>query len=414
MSTQRTYPVERLAVLYPLNLDTISTIVLLQEMEAGRQTFPDIEGAAIELWDTGEGPYGIPADQLLQEQRILAVNCGGGMLDHHPHGAFEGECTFSMALELIGLDRDPRLEELRKYVIWDDIRLDPTKEARPPKEAGRFTWGRLVKDIQDDTDQGLTPEEQWDQAVERVYDAIDVLRKSFLAYMGRQTRFFGDAATAFAAARREDFVLARSDRREETFTYRVAMGNCECDEFGVFARSKHGCGAHIVIHHRPKSGHVQITTSEWPLFELQGLVQRLREEEIRRKNPDGRLWLRDAGGREFVPDTASLRCEGTMAGVPEWYFIRRRPGNRGTSLVVNGTRRHHRTPRTAIPLAGQDVGNTIWGIVVSWLLNPASRPEPREPRPRRGGPTAPAPTATTPEADDDAAVEPATPNAEEA
>lgn len=389
---QEVFPVERLAMLYPLNLDTVATIVLLQDTEGGRVLFPGIEDAMIEFWDTSAGPYGKPADQLLVEDRILAINCGGGMLDHHPHRDHEGQTTFTKALDRVGLGDDPRFDELRAYVIWDDIRLDTSgRKVKPRPEEGRFTWGRMVKDIQDDIASG-PPEEEWQRAAECVHDAIGVYRRSFTAYVRKQTRFFRDAAPAFAAARRADFELARSDGRVDTL--RLVMGNCDCDEFGMYARSRYGCGAHVVIQFRPATQHVQVTTAEWPLFEMEGLAQFLREEEIRRKDPEGQLRTNDARGTLAVPSSQYLRQEGQLPEVPEWYFIRRRAVQKGTSMLLNGTRRHRGVPPTRIPLP------KIWDIVVHWLLGPDARPEPKEHRQREATRAADTPADTTPETDD--------------
>lgn len=366
----RLVQIRDVAVLWPMNLDTGTARWALQAF--GHPMFPGIREAGIVFWNGHESPDRRPADEWV-DAGVLAINCGGGNLDHHPHEEFPGECAFTRVLELLGLQDDPYFEELARYVLWDDTRVKESKGARPKKEEGAFTLGRTFKDIQEAVE--LTGDQAVDAArlTEAARRALDWLYVALDTYYDRQVRFFTEAKQAFEAAQ---VIRVTIDGRE----WRIADGVTDCESFGRFARSRHGCNAHVVIQER-SSGNVTIISSERAGLRGDSLMELIRLEEQYQRN-----------GRATCTDERLLRQDGSLAEVPQWYYLKADPEkiSGGSWMCLNGTQRHTEIEPTAIPRARRI------GIVQSWIRGPHSRAHwTRKPRRMQSaeGTTEPAPVA---------------------
>lgn len=345
----RPVPIREVAALWPLNLDFGAAFWALKCW--GETLFPGIRDAAIVFWNGHETPDGRPADEWV-EDGVLAVNCGGGILDHHPHEEFVGECAFTRTLDLLGLGDDPFFEEVKQYVLWDDTRVRTTKGARPAKDAGAFTLGRFFKDLQESAPTGDADQDQ-QRVMECVIVALKWLFQALDAYYLKQVNFFGPDRQAFEAARVETVRIGGQD-------WKIVTGENDCDGFARYARSKHGCHAHVVIQRRPTS-HVQISTAAHARLRTDHLAELVRLEEQYRRAPDGRAQCVDG---------EKLRQDGMIEEVPEWYYLRadQERTTQGSGMLLNGTRRHCEIEPTRISL------EKLVEIVKKWMCGPHSRP----------------------------------------
>lgn len=345
----RPVPIREVATVWPLNLDFGAAFWALKCW--GETLFPGVRDATVVFWNGHETPDGRPADEWV-ENGVLPVNCGGGMLDHHPHEEFEGECAFTRALELLGLGDDPFFGELKQYVLWDDTRVRTAKGVRPAKDAGAFTLGRLFKDLQECAPTGDATQDQ-QRVTERVAAALEWLFQALDAYYLKQVQFFGPDRQAFEAARVETVRIAGRD-------WKIVAGENDCDGFARYARSKHGCYAHVVIQRRP-TGHTQISTAAHAGLRTDHLAELVRLEE---------QYCRASDGCAGCTDEEKLRADGAVGEVPQWYYLRadRERTTQGSAMLLNGTRRHWEVEPTVISL------ERLVELVKVWIIGPYSHP----------------------------------------
>lgn len=91
--------------------DTVVAIFLLKTF--GREKFPGIEQAAVEIRPTlAEGD----TFEVLLTKGILALDLGGGALDHHG----KTECTTELVASYLGVKKNPELARLVAYASRDD------------------------------------------------------------------------------------------------------------------------------------------------------------------------------------------------------------------------------------------------------------------------------------------------------
>jgi len=91
--------------------DTVVAIFLLKTF--GKDKFPGIEHATVEVRSTlAENET---FDSLIK-QNVVAIDLGGGPLDHHG----KNECTTELVSKYLGIDKDPALARLIAYARRDD------------------------------------------------------------------------------------------------------------------------------------------------------------------------------------------------------------------------------------------------------------------------------------------------------
>src|SRR3990167_8440800 len=91
--------------------DTVVAIFLLKT--CGKEKFPGIEHAVVAVRPTL--PPGDTFDKLIT-QNIVALDLGGGALDHHG----KDHCTTELVAQYLGVDKDPSLARLIAYARRDD------------------------------------------------------------------------------------------------------------------------------------------------------------------------------------------------------------------------------------------------------------------------------------------------------
>lgn len=342
----RSVLIRDVAVLWPMNLDAGASRWALQVF--GHTMFPGIREAGIVFWNGHESPDGRPADEWVDDG-VLAINCGGGNLDHHPHEEYPNECAFTRVLELLGLKDDPYFEELARYVLWDDTRAKESKGARPKKEEGPFTLGRTFKDIQEVIERTGDEATDAQRLTEATSRALGWLYVALDTYYDRQVQFFTEAKRAFEAAQVTRVTIGSRE-------WRICDGMTDCESFGRFARSRHGCNAHVVIQER-STGNVTIISSERAGLLGDSLMELIRLEEQYQHE------------RVVCTDERHLRQDGCLEEVPQWYYLKADPEKTagGSWMCLNGTQRHTEVEPTMIPRARRVE------IVQSWIRGPYSR-----------------------------------------
>lgn len=332
------YPAAKLAFLWPMSLDAGVSVWGLQRF--GEPVFPGVSQAGYEIWPGAQDPQGRSQAEL-QAAGVLPINCGGGLLDHHPHGQHPGQCTFTRVLEVLELKNDLRFDRLAKYVLWDDTRegsAAPEQSGKPAPEAIEFALGRQFKDVQ-----GLVAAHSG-ALEEKVTLTLNWLFWALDAQLAKQKEFLTEAADAFKLAQKLD-VPGRP--------WRLVVGTNPCDQFPKYARSKMGYYADVVIHFRAESEQaenhqVQVVASSAAKLNMDQLAGRIRKEEARLR------------GLSINVTKSQWRCEGQMPAVPQWYYLPSR-GPDGSPMLLNGSPRHRDVEPTKIPL------DRLVTLVREWL-----------------------------------------------
>lgn len=349
-------PVKALALNFPVDFDSFLTIWSLGRWGKGK--FPGIDDAEIVFWLGHVPPDGRPADEWLTTDGVLAVDCGGGLLDHHPHGQFPGQCAFTRALDLLGLSDDPRFTILKRAALWEDIRDPSAQSAQPSREEGPVTVARALKDIQRNF-QCTGRDEDAARYAELIRRTLDWAFLWLDAHYASQERYHGQAAEDFRSARVETVTIAGRE-------WRIVLGTSDVDEFAPYARGEYGCKAHVTIQYRSVMvgghPHCQISFHEGARLRTDALVEEIRLEEQRRRSPDGRA---------ACTEKELLRTEGRIPAVDNCYYLRskRENGQQGSSLILFGSLTEHAVEGTAIP------PDRMFEIVKSWIISPESRPD---------------------------------------
>ena len=286
-------------------VDTIAAILLLHVF--GKEKFPGIEKGRVEI----QGILPTADFENLLTQHILALDIGGGPLDHHG----KNKCTTELVAEYLGVATDPSLQQLLQWTRRDD------KEGK----------GTLSKD-----------------ALDRAFGMaglISALNKA----NPKDPQKVVDAALPLLEAHlesaREHYVVLPKDVERK-----LECGECEAFEarqgnrilkgmyvvsdkssMPTYLRSERGGTYDVVVQKTEQSGHVSVLTKQARSVNLSGAAAliRLREGELR--------------GLELGSDASVLGAPGRHADVPMWYV------DPATNSLLNGGVHSAMTEPTRIP-----------------------------------------------------------------
>jgi len=104
------------------DFDAITGITLLDMYGEGR--WPGIKEAEVAfLGNGGSSVFGLTEAELIA-QKILCVDMGGGMYDHHSHGQEEksGECATSLVVKDLNIEQEPHVWNLMDYCLRVDAK----------------------------------------------------------------------------------------------------------------------------------------------------------------------------------------------------------------------------------------------------------------------------------------------------
>lgn len=242
--------------------------------------------------------------QKYAKKDIIELGIGGGAFDEHPRdnngGRKEGECAATLAAKALGIDEDPALELILKYVKTQDLKGGD----------GPFGLSSLSKLIM-----SFSPEE----AISWVVTALEAKYKE-------QLNFFSKTKSEFES---------KGDITEVSFNGgKIKIVTIKSDDslMSKFARSKYGCGAGVVIQVNSQ-GQVVISTSHRYGLNLIDVARIIRYEEQK------------ADGQVEITDWNELSKEGTIDGVGRWYF------DANGKALMNGSLTHPEVPATKLTLA---------------------------------------------------------------
>ncbi len=290
------------------DLDAIATSWLL--MNFGEEQFPGISNAEFLFDDSGE-MQGLKGDGLLRIE-IVAVDVGGGMFDHHPRmnepvpEEKQGHCSLTLVAKYLGIDDDPALEEILKYVL----RVDLKGGSQP------FDLDSMVKDMN-----RAHPDKP-----EKVIELTMVLLSA--KYLS-QVEFWTKTKTEFETNSQIEEITSYSDRK-----FKIAFIESPNEQINRFAFSQSGGRISVLAQLKP-TGHVQIYTGKMEgsaitrTFERIVALIRQREQIAKNLAP------------EMNPEV--LRMEGKIQGAEEWWY------QKTGQMLLNGSLKFPNVTPTKIP-----------------------------------------------------------------
>lgn len=271
------------------------------------------------FFDTHEGPHldEIATKWLIEKfgdkefldkyvsNRILEVGIGGGLFDEHPVNSErkEGECAATLVAKALGVDDNPALEKILKFVVTHDLKGG----AQP------FDLASLVKLLH----------QQFPNDPERV---IEWAMVGLEAKYREQLQFF--TATKQEFERAAEIEEIQGPGRQ---TLKMVTVVSDDEQMSKFARSSFGGGAAIIIQRR-SSGNVQIYTNKRYGLTLYDVAQMIRLAEQRAK------------GQVVMTDWETLSSEGKVEGTEEWFF------HHAGQMLLNGSLTAPDVPPTKLSL----------------------------------------------------------------
>lgn len=286
------------------HLDEALAIMLLRDY--GGDRYPGIEKAQIVYWGSnGETLYGRTVAEWEAEGYVF-VGIGGGKYDEHPtadHGRKEGECATSLVAKDLGIFELPWLAKVLELVVQDDLHGN----------AGELGLAALAKLLH----------EQYPDNPELVMEWV---MAGIEAKVRQQMAFWDEGKDEFEENTKVEEVVGPHGRK-----LKIAVVESDSNLVSKFARSAHGGRMAVVIQKR-STGHVQILTNPKFGLTLYDVTAMIRDAEQRKK------------GEMVTTRWAELTADGTVAGVPEWFFFE------ATQTLFNGSTTHPDVTPTRIPL----------------------------------------------------------------
>ena len=256
----------------------------------GEDLIPGIGEAEIIYWEAGMAPDGKSWQEWLSEG-VIAVDVGGGPLDHHPHSVAPEDCGTTLVAKLLEIsNEDSVIGKLLAYAL----RTDQEAEGYP---FGLANMAKLFGDF------------------EHGYGTIVPLVE---AWCEKQQRFF-----------LQDYEGQRLEKRCIPYgangrKLTLVVGQCKDIDastlFAKAARLQTGDNADVVITVLG-DGHVQITSKPGVDFRDIAALVRMAEDEARGIDPRERM---------------DLEMEGSLENSPWFFWIGKFYGN--PQSLLNGSR----------------------------------------------------------------------------
>jgi hypothetical protein len=293
-------------ILFPSrpHADTIFSVFLLRKF--GEQAFPGVSTANITF--SAHTPQGATFDSLLAEG-ILALDIGGGELDHHNRGQV---VTLSeLMLQKLGLADDPAFEKVIQFIRRDDLEGKGIISTDPLDRA--FGLSGLI----------TTLNKAYGQEHSKIVEAVIPLFEAFyIEERRRTTEMPKEVEDKMKAGKAETFTVRQRDKN-----LKVIIIESDNPSLTGYLRSRLG-GAYDVVAQWASSGHLNIMTRPTKKVDLRSLVALIRMEEMQ-------------GGGGDIP-IQQLATTGKYETVPEWYYDPK------TNSLQNGAMARRDVPPTKI------------------------------------------------------------------
>ncbi|MEK7076629.1 MAG: 2'-5' RNA ligase family protein [Patescibacteria group bacterium] len=286
--------------------DTAVAISLLKIF--GRERYPGIENASVEIMPNL--PSGETAESL-ERQGVLAIDLGGGKLDHHSKNT---TASYLVAADLDRLEYAP-IAKLLAYAERDDKYGKGTISEDPLDRA--FGLSGLISVLNK-----AFP----NQPNEVVSWALSLVWAHYLEEKRRLEDIPQEFEKKIDAHEAEVFEIRHKGKRAKAVLIRS-----DNPSMVGWLRSNEGVKADIVAQ-RTSAGYINILTRQIKHINLSFLAALLREEEARVR------------GRALNALRYELARPGRVDEVPEWYY------DRATNSLLNGSLNQKGIPPTAVSL----------------------------------------------------------------
>ena len=287
------------------HLDEIVAIWLLRKF--GEEKFPGINSAKIVYVDAGSGPRNGMKEDEWEAKGMLPVGVWGGCFDEHPTAGTERkekECAATLVAKVLGVEDDPALEKILKFVTNDDLNASSSP----------FDLSYVVKLLNQQHPDDTNFVMEW---------AMTGLNAKYF----EQFQFWTVTRQAFDDCAQIEKIIVFGGREVNMVTI------CSDDpQVSKFARSKSGSDAAIVIQ-KCKSGNVQIFTNKRYGLKIRDVVVMLRLAEQKAK------------GEVVTTGWEDLAVEGRVTGAEEWWYQQK------AQNVYNGALTAKNIPPTKLSLA---------------------------------------------------------------
>ena len=286
------------------HLDEITAIWLLKRF--GEVKFPGISKAEIIFWNTGGKAPDNQSAEDYEAKGVLLIGVGGGRFDEHPTATKnrkEGECAATLVAKALGINDNPALSIILKFVTDKDLKGSGTP----------FDLGGVVKTwLQQRPDEPI-------KAIGWVMVGLDVKYQEQLSFLTETKEEF----------EKNSYIFQTTGPKGDKI--KVAVCRSDDQQINKFARSVYGGNASIVVQQQT-TGNVQIFVdgrSGLKLYEVVKLI-RLKEQMVK--------------GEIITNNWKELALDGKVAGAEEWYF------QESGQMLLNGSLTANGVPPTKLTL----------------------------------------------------------------
>ncbi len=232
---------------------------------------------------------------------VIPVDIGGGKYDHHPHSAFPDDCAATLIAKDLGIEDDPALEDLLRYVLNTD-----TKPGDHP-----MALGNLVKRLNDAGNYPGSVQSWTEQAIDSIYTI--------------QKRFWDAVKNEFEKTSRIEEINFGPHK------VKLVVSQSDNDQIAKIARAKKvGVNAAVIIQ-KNSNGHIQVYINQRFGIISREIARLLRLEELKTKDFQ-------------IQDWKYLEKPGTLPEIPEWFY------DENSENIYNGSKTHPHIPITKVSL----------------------------------------------------------------
>jgi hypothetical protein len=285
--------------------DTIVAIFLLKEF--GKERFPGIEHARVET--APELPKGETFETMLA-QGTLALDLGGGVLDHHG----KARCTTELVADYLGIANDPALGQLLAYAKRDDKDGKGTISRDALDRA--FGLSGLIAALN----------KAHPQNPNAVVDAaLPLLAAHYLSAREHHVELPQDVLRKKESGHYEEHTLTHGGR-----AIKLVCVVSDKPSMPTYLRSERGGRADVVLQRAEERNHLCVLSRQDRNIDLAktAALIRLREAEL--------------AAVEIGDDEAYLMQTGRIEEVPYWYY------DPATNSLLNGGAHNRTAPESLI------------------------------------------------------------------
>ncbi len=286
--------------------DTIVAIFLLTAF--GEEKFPGISDARVEV--RHELAPGETFDSLLKE-RVLALDVGGGPLDHHG----KEECTSELVARYLNIDKDPALAPMLAYARRDD------KEGKGIISKDSIDRAFGLSGLVGSLNKTYTNEPQ------KIVDAVlPLLRAQYNASREHHVELPQEVERKKASGHYEHAEVRQGNRM-----LTVAFVVSDKPSMPSYLRSTAGGRFDVIVQKSEETDHYCVLSRQERKVDLSKVAAliRLREGELR--------------GLDVGSDADTLGAKGRFDAIPMWYV------DPATNSILNGGPHNRSVEESKIP-----------------------------------------------------------------